>query len=61
MRLSPNTGKQDCHVIDFVDSTNRIVGIVNAPTLFGLAPEAVVDGATHSFMWLLNTLTLDFR
>jgi ATP-dependent helicase IRC3 len=44
MRLSPNTGKQDCHVIDFVDSTNRIVGIVNAPTLFGLAPEAVVDG-----------------
>lgn len=43
MRLSPNTGKQDCHVIDFVDSTNRIVGIVNAPTLFGLDPETVVD------------------
>jgi len=46
MRLSPNTGKQDCHVIDFVDSTSRIVGIVNAPTLFGLAPETVVDGAS---------------
>ncbi|KAI0281581.1 P-loop containing nucleoside triphosphate hydrolase protein [Russula aff. rugulosa BPL654] len=46
MRLSSNTGKQDCHVIDFVDSTKRIVGIVNAPTLFGLAPETVVDHAS---------------
>ena len=49
MRLSPNTEKEDCHIIDFVDSTNRIVGIVNAPTLFGLAPEAVVDSASYSF------------
>lgn len=46
MRLSPNTGKQDCHVIDFVDSTNRIAGIVNAPTLFGLNPETIVDDAS---------------
>jgi ATP-dependent helicase IRC3 len=59
MRLSPITGKQDCHVIDFVDSTNRIVGIANAPTLFGLAPEAVIDGALHSFTLLLQILTLD--
>ncbi|SRR6266478_6140602 len=58
MRLSPNTGKQDCHVVDFVDSTNRIAGIVNAPTLFGLAPETVVDGASHSFTGYSNTLTL---
>lgn len=58
MRLSSKTGKQDCHVIDFVDSTSRIVGIVNAPTLFGLDPAAVVDGAPHSLIWLLNTLTV---
>ncbi|KAI0307989.1 P-loop containing nucleoside triphosphate hydrolase protein [Multifurca ochricompacta] len=41
MRLSPDTGKQDCHVIDFVDSVDRLVGIVSAPTLFGLDPAAV--------------------
>jgi ATP-dependent helicase IRC3 len=58
MRLSPNTGKQDCHVIDFVDSTNRIVGIVNAPTLFGLDPSSVLDGAPHSLTQLINTLIL---
>ena len=58
MRLSPKTGKQDCHVIDFVDSTNRIVGIVNGPTLFGLDPEAIVDGTSHSFTRLLSILTL---
>jgi len=46
MRLSPNSGKQDCHVIDFVDSTSRIIGIVNAPTLFGLDPASVIDGAS---------------
>lgn len=55
MRLSPNTGKQDCHVIDFVDSTTRIVGIVNAPTLFGLNPETVVDGASYSFTGFQHT------
>jgi len=49
MRLSPRTGKQDCHVIDFVDSTDRVVGIVNAPTLLGLDPEAALDGTSGSF------------
>jgi ATP-dependent helicase IRC3 len=58
MRLSPGTGKQDCHVIDFVDSTNRIVGIINAPTLFGLDPTIVLDGAPHSLTWLIDTLIL---
>jgi hypothetical protein len=48
MRLSPNSGKQDCHVIDLVDSTSRIIGIVNAPTLFGLDPASMIDGAPHS-------------
>ncbi|KLO17062.1 P-loop containing nucleoside triphosphate hydrolase protein [Schizopora paradoxa] len=44
MRLSPQTGKTDCHIIDFVDSTSRIPGIVSIPTLFGLDPdEAIAD------------------
>lgn len=38
MRLSPATGKDDCHIIDFVDSTTRVQGIVTTPTLFGLTP-----------------------
>jgi ATP-dependent helicase IRC3 len=47
VRLSPGTGKKDCHVIDFVDSMSRVIGIVSAPTLFGLDPTTVVDGAIH--------------
>ena len=43
MRLSPQTGKTDCHIIDFVDSTSRISGIVTSPTLFGLDPDEVFD------------------
>ncbi|KIO24812.1 hypothetical protein M407DRAFT_212090, partial [Tulasnella calospora MUT 4182] len=43
MRLSPNTGKTDCRIIDFVDSLNRVGGIVSAPTLFGLEPDEVVN------------------
>lgn len=46
MRLSPGTGKQDCHIIDFVDSMKRVVGVVSAPTLFGLDPTTVVDDGT---------------
>lgn len=46
MRLSPDTGKQDCHIIDFVDSMKRVVGVVSAPTLLGLDPTTVVDGTT---------------
>ena len=44
MRLSPETGKKDCHIIDFVDSTNRVPGVVSVPTLFGLDPSEVIDG-----------------
>lgn len=43
MRLSPQTGKTDCHIIDFVDSTSRISGIVTSPTLFGLDPDEIFD------------------
>ncbi|KAG2044903.1 P-loop containing nucleoside triphosphate hydrolase protein [Suillus americanus] len=44
MRQSPSTGKVNCRIIDFVDSTNRVAGVVSTPTLFGLDPEALVDG-----------------
>ena len=45
MRLSPDTGKKDCRIIDFVDSTSRMSGIVSVPTLFGLDPDTVaVEG-----------------
>ncbi|KAF9496149.1 P-loop containing nucleoside triphosphate hydrolase protein [Pleurotus eryngii] len=45
MRLSPNTGKTDCRIIDFVDSTSRVSGVVAVPTLFGLDPASVdIDG-----------------
>jgi hypothetical protein len=44
MRLSPNTGKTDCRIIDFVESRTRVSGIVSAPTLFGLDPSELIDG-----------------
>ncbi|KDQ63526.1 hypothetical protein JAAARDRAFT_120193 [Jaapia argillacea MUCL 33604] len=46
MRLSPDTGKEDCHIIDFVDSTDRVAGVVCTPTLFGLDPSEMVDDET---------------
>ncbi|KDR84936.1 hypothetical protein GALMADRAFT_131700 [Galerina marginata CBS 339.88] len=47
MRLSPNTGKTDCRIIDFVDSHYRVGGLVTAPTLFGLDPDEIaVDDET---------------
>lgn len=48
MRQSPSTGKADCHIIDFVDSTNRVAGVISIPTLFGLDPEEVIDGNVNS-------------
>ena len=41
MRLFP--GKSDCHVIDMVASLAN--GVVTTPTLFGLDPETLVEGA----------------
>ncbi|KAF9650534.1 P-loop containing nucleoside triphosphate hydrolase protein [Thelephora ganbajun] len=43
MRLSPETGKKDCQIIDFVDIAGRAPGLVSTPTLFGLDPSEVVD------------------
>ncbi|RDB28788.1 putative mitochondrial ATP-dependent helicase irc3 [Hypsizygus marmoreus] len=41
MRLSPATGKTNCRIIDFVDSTSRVAGVVSTPTLFGLEPGEI--------------------
>jgi ATP-dependent helicase IRC3 len=41
MRLSPSTGKEDCRIIDFVDSTSRVNGVVSVPTIFGLNPGEI--------------------
>jgi len=42
------TGKENCHVIDFVASLET--GIVSTPTLFGLDPDELVDEATPEDM-----------
>lgn len=39
MRLSLQTGKDDCRIIDFADSNARVRGVISAPTLFGLDPD----------------------
>lgn len=44
LRLSPETGKQDCLVIDMVASGERAGGMVCTPTLFGVDPEADIEG-----------------
>ncbi|EGO03145.1 hypothetical protein SERLA73DRAFT_101266 [Serpula lacrymans var. lacrymans S7.3] len=46
MRQCPDTGKVDCRIIDFVDSTSRVAGVVSTPTLFGLDPAEIVDDET---------------
>ena len=45
MRLSPRTGKEDCRIIDFVDTFSKIDGVVSVPNLVGLNPgEIDIDG-----------------
>ncbi|EIW86776.1 P-loop containing nucleoside triphosphate hydrolase protein [Coniophora puteana RWD-64-598 SS2] len=46
MRQSPSTGKTDCRIIDFVDSTTRVAGVITTPSLFGLDPAEVFDDET---------------
>lgn len=43
-RLFP--GKENCHIIDMVSSLKT--GIVTTPTLFGLDPDELVDGASST-------------
>ncbi len=56
MRLSPGTGKEDCRIIDFVDSQERVAGVISAPTLFGLDPSELCDGA---FLGLSSSVNSD--
>ncbi|PWN27946.1 P-loop containing nucleoside triphosphate hydrolase protein [Jaminaea rosea] len=42
LRLSPQTGKKDCLVIDLVGNIER--GVVCTPTLFGLDPDEEMEG-----------------
>ncbi|KAI0094834.1 P-loop containing nucleoside triphosphate hydrolase protein [Irpex rosettiformis] len=44
MRLSPQTGKINCHIIDFVDTFGRVSGVASVPHLFGLDPSEIIDG-----------------
>lgn len=46
MRLHP--GKKNCHVLDMVSSLDT--GIVTTPTLFGLDPHELVEGASVTQM-----------
>ncbi|KAI5836220.1 P-loop containing nucleoside triphosphate hydrolase protein [Schizophyllum commune Tattone D] len=48
MRLSPKTGKTDCHIIDFVDTQTRVQGVMSTPTLFGLDPNEVIEGVLYA-------------
>jgi len=45
IRLSPQTGKTDCLVIDFVDNASEHAGtMMTLPTLFGLPPQMDLKG-----------------
>lgn len=44
MRLSPQTGKQDCLIIDLVGNCSK--GLIYSPTLFGLDPSEILDDVT---------------
>jgi ATP-dependent helicase IRC3 len=44
MRQSTETGKADCRIIDFVESTSRVAGVISTPTLFGLDPSEAIEG-----------------
>ncbi|EPQ29959.1 uncharacterized protein PFL1_02631 [Pseudozyma flocculosa PF-1] len=44
LRLSPQTGKHDCLILDIVGNLQK--GVVCTPTLFGLDPDEMIDGET---------------
>ena len=52
MRLSPE--KEDCLVLDFIDSCSQIPGLVTTPTLLGLDPTTEMKGQ----FWLIITYLL---
>lgn len=55
MRLYP--GKENCHIIDMVSSLET--GIVTTPTLFGLDPSELVEGASVGYMRALEARAAD--
>jgi hypothetical protein len=62
MRRSPETGKEDCRIIDFVESTSRVTGVISTPTLFGLDPgEIVIDGGWDNLNPFLIVCETMFR
>lgn len=46
LRLSPHTGKTNCLLIDLVG--NSSMGVVCTPTLFGIDPDTIIEGASLS-------------
>jgi hypothetical protein len=61
MRLSPQTGKTDCRIIDFVDAVDRVGGIVSTPTLFGLDPDMQIDGGCGHVLVVRHTTDKFYR
>ena len=55
MRLSYDTGKEDCRIIDFVDSAARVSGVISTPSLFGLDPSEVIDGEFGIISWIIHS------
>ncbi len=53
MRLSPETGKQNCLVLDLVGNVEKGDGVVCTPTLFGLSADEAIDGErrSHESSW----------
>jgi ATP-dependent helicase IRC3 len=43
LRLSPESGKKDCLIVDVVDSVGRANGMVVSPTLFGLTHDELAQ------------------
>ncbi|CAG8717700.1 8889_t:CDS:2, partial [Scutellospora calospora] len=41
-------GKEDCLVLDFIDSYSKIPDLITAPTLFGLDPNIELNGLSSS-------------
>ncbi|RXK37471.1 hypothetical protein M231_05294 [Tremella mesenterica] len=48
LRLSPETGKEDCHIIDIVDSMSRTNGMIVSPTLWGLSHDDITRDELRS-------------
>lgn len=41
--MSPETGKEDCLIVDIVDGIGRANGMLVSPTLFGLTHDELAE------------------